>query len=165
MEPAHVDIEKFRPHVEAITHAIKGLKKPKRILQEGQVSGQTDGSGNLVLELYSVPPGEIFCLHRVVLEASGYTPATKFSTGYAAIIDVMALPAAGAGYPIGSLRDFAPQTGLTQVFPQVLQSGKLAGSVFRENASAVVYVASGPTSVQVSVYYKGYRYLADEGVS
>jgi len=89
--------------------------KRRKVIEN--VTGETDGSGNLDLKIFQVPQGYNFTATRVNVEAAGFTPASPFSNAAAWIALIR-----GTSFTVGSLLDFGPATPGSAIIPSIFST-------------------------------------------
>ena len=124
-----------------------------------RIGGQTDANGNADFLLYDVPAGMIVEVHRVVVEAQGFTPATAaIANGWLALY-LGGGATLGQAVPVGSMIDFAPpnagNAGL--VFPALSTDAANEGTMLRSGERLFLHVVGTATlaSKQLSVLLQG----------
>lgn len=120
------------------------LRSDQRTMRPG-AQGKTDSAGLLVLPVYECPVGLEFALHRLVIEADGFTPGVPFN--------------AAAGY-IDILRsdercDFLSLAAGSGAIPAVFSAGTQDAIRFRNGEVVSVRIVGGPASNGIVVRGQG----------
>jgi hypothetical protein len=122
--------------------------------QQNQLSPQTsrpiegivlDANGNGTVELYKVPAGMEFALHRIVIDLDSATPATPYTNanGYAEIL---------RGGTMQDFVSFAPAAG---GLPAVNSWGGGAALRYRNDEVVEIAIVGGPANGTVLVRAQG----------
>jgi hypothetical protein len=104
----------------------------------GVASGTADANGNCFLVIYTVSMGEQFRLHRAVLEAQGFSPASPYAASTAWVgfyaLDAVATPTTYVGINDtlqGALKDLGPMASGGPIFPGVWTDSAPQGAEIR----------------------------------
>jgi hypothetical protein len=104
-----------------------------------------DAAGHGIVQAYVVPQGMKFNLHRVAVNADGYTPGAPF-TNAAGYIDILR----------GGVRqDFFPLSAAAGGMPAVWAQGGDAAIRYRNGEAVEIEIVGGPPSTGVRVEIQG----------
>lgn len=125
----------------------------KRIVVESS-TGQTDGSGNVVIPLYRVPQGMQLVITRVNFDDGVSTPAVPFTfaTGFVELITAEA-------YAPGTIVDFLPNPPVASgpIFPGQFTDGSDEASVIRGGQVISLNVFHGPINRDIWCRLQGFE--------
>jgi hypothetical protein len=131
----------FDKRVQAL---LEHLSSDEDVVRGSEVA-KLDASGNGVVQVYVVPSGMKFNLHRVAVNADGFTPGVPF-TNAAGYIDILR----------GSVRqDFLPLAAAAGGIPAVWAQGGDAAIRYRNGEAVEVAIVGGPASTGVRVEIQG----------
>ena len=112
-------------------------------------SGNTDANGNLTLLLCELAPGQKYALHRVYVEAVGYTWAAPYID--AAVHAYLTLNLNDAAWDGGGLG-----TGQTPGrLPCVFTAGRLYAVEAQDGERLTLQIVSGPASTMITARCQG----------
>lgn len=151
------DVYRYGPHfVDFVTDRFASVERAlatllaereRRLEREGfrkVVGGNTDGSGNATVTVFELAPNQKFALHRLVVEAAGYTFASPFN-GAGAYLEVIVNGAVWDGVSL-----VAAAAGGSSL-PCVFTASRLQAVEAQDGETLAVKVFSGPASTQLSV--------------
>jgi hypothetical protein len=121
-----------------------------------QESGQTDGSGNVDIPLFTVPQGFEFVVTRVNVESPAFTPATPFSsaTGWIALARGAIIGGPGALGP-GAILDFLPNPPVATgaILPALFTDGQDQAAILRGGETiSLHFFGGGGASINIDIY-------------
>lgn len=159
-----IDVDAYEKHTRAIEELgrLMGLQTRPDFVWVG-ASGQTDGSGNLVLPLYAPAAGMEARLHRLFLNAAvpatgaRYTAASPFSAATAYLELHVADPTGydatepSSALGISSQCDSAPTTANTPIFPGVFEYSWHQAPEATGPLGFVLYVVGSATLASTTV--------------
>lgn len=111
--------------------------------REGQrflSGGQTDGSGNVTIEIFRTAPGQKFVAHRVYVHAQGYTWAVPYTGAGEVLLEVDGQPWSGASLVSGSGQ-----------LPCYFTSGRLHAVEAQAGEVMQLQINGGPASTRIEV--------------
>lgn len=126
------------------------------------VSGQTDGSGNLVLPIYQVAAGDEARLHRLTGNAinpstnASYTPAATYTDAgaYVKLFEAEGASATTGDLGHTGLMDFGPPTMGGPLFPFNFEYSFEQAPFVRGPNWYVLRLVTGPVSATIYVRYQ-----------
>ncbi len=116
-----------------------------------QLDANGNGSGNQSLNLYQVPIGWLFTLHRIMIAPDGYTPGNPFTnaTGYAEI------------HARGRMKEFVNFSSTAGGLPASNYWTGAAGIKYMNGERVTVHFFGGPASGDTTS--KGVVYVSGQG--
>ncbi len=98
----------------------------------GDAGFETDASGNVTKNLYTVPSGYRAKMVRCIVEVASFTPASAATAGaWIAVLEGGSGTANPATFPLGQLRAFAGTQGAGLFLPAMVVDGEHFGPTFR----------------------------------
>jgi hypothetical protein len=127
---------------EIVLDMLERAREQQETPERAGASGRTDGAGALALRVYAVPLGREFSLHRLVVDAEGFTPGAPF-TNAAGYIDIRRS---------GVRVDFV---NLSVGIPALALDGNDTAIRFRNGEEVEIVIAGGPASTNVRAEIQG----------
>lgn len=114
--------------------------------ERGRAQQTSDANGEATIELYRVPHGYTLSLHRVVVQADGYTTATPWTATDDASLEVLVERG-------GEVVAWAA----TPAIPSMpVDDGYHQAARFRNGERVVVHVVHGPTATRLYAAFSGF---------
>lgn len=132
-------------------------KKAKRRFTEfAQVTGNTDTSGNLDLELYVVPAGYECSIARVNVEDPTHTPASPFTNAAAWIALIR-----GVKFGAGSILDFGPAASNGPMIPCIFSTSVNHAPKLRGGEILTLHVVGSASLANTAIFARAQLELVE----
>lgn len=129
---------------------LRGLRLPATELVRPEESGKTDGTGLLLIPIYTVPAAMEFRPHVLNVEADGFNPATPFQGAGA----YWQLRVTGRVIDEGSLVAAAPANIAMQI-PFTRNYGQMQGGIAVNQETLELLVVNGPANTLIRALVNG----------
>lgn len=136
--------------VHDVHQAVRAIRRPDTELVRPEESGLTDGTGAVVIPIYTVPAGMEFRPHVLNVEADGFTPATPFqgAGGY------WQLRVSGRVIDEGSFVAAAPSNIAFQI-PFTRNYGQMQGGIAVNLETLELNIVAGPATKLIRALVNG----------